>query len=71
MNKEIKEMIKQKANTYINLTKRNIVRSDYAITIMERYLQALYDTQIITEKEFALESDEINKNILTLTKFNY
>ena len=63
MDKEIKKMIKQKANTYINLTKRNIVRSDYAITIMEKYLQVLYDTQIITEKEFALESDKINKKI--------
>ena len=66
MNKEIKEMIKQKANTYINLTKRNIVRSDYAITIMERYLQVLYDTQIITEKEFALESAKINKKIINI-----
>ena len=66
MNKEIKEMIKQKANTYINLTKRNIVRSDYAITIMERYLQTLYDTQIITEKEFALESDKINKKFINI-----
>ena len=66
MNKEIKEMIKQKANTYINLTKRNIVRSDYAITIMERYLQTLYDTQIITEKEFALESDKINKKFIDI-----
>lgn len=66
MNKEIKEMIKQKANTYINLTKRNIVRSDYAITIMERYLQVLYDTQIITEKEFALESDKINKKFINI-----
>ena len=66
MNKEIKKMIKQKANTYINLTKRNIVRSDYAITIMERYLQTLYDTQIITEKEFALESDKINKKFINI-----
>ena len=66
MNKEIKEMIKQKANTYINLTKRNIVKSDYAITIMEGYLQALYDTQIITEKEFALESDKINKKFINI-----
>lgn len=66
MNKEIREMIKQKANTYINLTKRNIVRSDYAITIMERYLQVLYDTQIITEKEFALESDKINKKFINI-----
>lgn len=66
MNKEIKEMIKQKANTYINLTKRNIVRSDYAITIMERYLQVLYDTQIITEKEFALESAKINKKFINI-----
>ena len=66
MNKEIKEMIKQKANTYINLTKRNIVRSDYAITIIERYLQVLYDTQIITEKEFALESDKINKKFINI-----
>ena len=66
MNKEIKKMIKQKVNTYINLTKRNIVRSDYAITIMERYLQVLYDTQIITEKEFALESDKINKKFINI-----
>ena len=66
MNKEVKEMIKQKANTYIKLTKRNIVRSDYAITIMERYLQVLYDTQIITEKEFALESDKINKKFINI-----
>ena len=66
MNKEIKKMIKQKANTYINLTKRNKVRSDYAITIMERYLQVLYDTQIITEKEFALESDKINKKFINI-----
>ena len=66
MNKEIKKMIKQKANTYINLTKRNIVSSDYAITIMERYLQVLYDTQIITEKEFALESDKINKKFINI-----
>ena len=66
MNKEIKEMIKQKVNTYINLTKRNIVTSDYAITIMERYLQTLYDTQIITEKEFALESDKINKKFINI-----
>ena len=66
MNKEIKEMIKQKANTYINLTKRNIVTSDYAITIMERYLQTLYDTQIITEKEFALESGKINKKFINI-----
>ena len=66
MNKEIKEMIKQKANTYINLTKRNAVRSDYAITIMERYLQTLYDTQIITEKEFALESAKINKKFINI-----
>lgn len=66
MNKEIKKMIKQKANTYINLTKKNIVRSDYAITIMERYLQVLYDTQIITEKEFALESDKINKKFINI-----
>ena len=66
MNKEIKKMIKQKANTYINLTKRNIVRSDYAITIMERYLQTLYDTQIITEKEFALESGKINKKFINI-----
>ena len=66
MNKEIKEMIKQKANTYINLTKKNIVRSDYAITIMERYLQVLYDTQIITEKEFALESAKINKKFINI-----
>ena len=66
MNKEIKEMIKQKANTYINLTKRNIVSSDYAITIMERYLQTLYDTQIITEKEFALELDKINKKFINI-----
>ena len=66
MNKEIKEMIKQKANTYINLTKRNIVTSDYAITIMERYLQVLYDTQIITEKEFALESGKINKKFINI-----
>lgn len=66
MNKEIKEMIKQKANTYINLTKRNIVRSDYAITIMERYLQVLYDTQIITEKEFALELDKINEKFINI-----
>ena len=66
MNKEIKEMIKQKVNTYINLTKRNIVRSDYAITIMERYLQTLYDTQIITEKEFALESAKINKKFINI-----
>ena len=66
MNKEIKEMIKQKANTYINLIKRNIVKSDYAITIMEGYLQALYDTQIITEKEFALESDKINKKFINI-----
>ena len=66
MNKEVKEMIKQKANTYINLTKKNIVRSDYAITIMEKYLQVLYDTQIITEKEFALESDKINKKFINI-----
>ena len=66
MNKEIKEMIKQKTKTYINLTKRNVVRSDYAITIMERYLQTLYDTQIITEKEFALESDKINKKFINI-----
>ena len=66
MNKEIKEMIKQKANTYINLTKRNIVTSDYAITIMEKYLQVLYDTQIITEKEFALESGKINKKFINI-----
>ena len=66
MNKEIKEMIKQKVNTYINLTKRNIVRSDYAITIMERYLQTLYDTQIITEKEFALDSAKINKKFINI-----
>ena len=66
MDKEIKEMIKQKANTYINLTKKNIVTSDYAITIMERYLQLLYDTQIITEKEFALESDKINKKFINI-----
>ena len=66
MNKEIKKMIKQKVNTYINLTKRNIVTSDYAITIMERYLQTLYDTQIITEKEFALESDKINKKFINI-----
>ena len=66
MNKEIKEMIKQKVNTYINLTKRNIVRSDYAITIMEKYLQTLYDTQIITEKEFALESAKINKKFINI-----
>ena len=66
MNKEIKKMIKQKVNTYINLTKRNIVTSDYAITIMERYLQTLYDTQIITEKEFALESGKINKKFINI-----
>ena len=66
MNKEIKKMIKQKVNTYINLTKRNIVTSDYAITIMEKYLQTLYDTQIITEKEFALESDKINKKFINI-----
>ena len=66
MNKEIKEMIKQKTKTYINLTKRNVVRSDYAITIMEKYLQVLYDTQIITEKEFALESAKINKKFINI-----
>lgn len=66
MNKEIKKMIKQKANTYINLTKRNIVRSDYAITIMKGYLQVLYDTQIITEKELALESNKINKKFINI-----